>query len=194
MRKALVFLAGAALASSAFAQAINIDFGREFGTPDAGYGGAALQFGAWNEVAFLDDVPTIVDVSGFPTGVTLSCDLPFGSAAADIPRCEGEDAILLEDYLDLHSVPATLTISGLEPGKYALYVYAWAPDIILARTSVSVEDRKPVLVGGLWAGKPLEGFQYARFEVHVKLKESVNLRLFGIGKGTLNGIQIVPLR
>ena len=188
-------LAIALAATGASAQAINIDFGVDNPAPGEGWGAAPNQLGAWNVVRGFDgEPPVLVDTSGFPTDVALECDLPFGSAWLDSRYTTGNLEALLDDYLDLHSVPSTLTVSGLAPGRYAFYVYAWAPDYPKARTSVSIGDGRAEIVGGFGGGGVLiEGVHYARIATRVRAGDPVEVHLFGFGKGTLNGLQIQPL-
>ena len=182
-------------ATGAWAQAINIDFGREHPLPGEGWGAAPNQLGPWNAVESLEgEIPVLLDTSGLPTKVSLACDLPFGPATLDSRYTAGDLEALLDDYLDLHSVPSTLAVSGLAPGRYAFYVYAWAPDYPKARTSVSIGDGRAEIVGGFGGGGVLiEGVHYARIATRVRAGEPVEVHLFGFGKGTLNGLQIEPL-
>jgi hypothetical protein len=185
---ALVVAAPVSVAASGW----NVDFGSGAGVPSAVHAGPAGQPGHWNVVTGLEPEPIeLLDVDGAPSAVTVTFSLPFGPAQSDHPGTSGDVEALLDDYLDLHSVPATMEIRGLPKGSYEITTVAWAPDLPGARTSVSLEGRRPVLVGGEWPGGYREGVTHAVHGTHAREGDVVVLRLFGIGKGTLNGVQIV---
>jgi len=48
-----------------------------------------------------------------------------------------------------------------------------------------------VLVGGEWPGGYREGITHAVHRSFTRAGDTVTFRLFGIGKGTLNGLQMV---
>ena len=186
---------GALVASLSFVRAgaagFNVDFGAGAGIPPATHGGPAGQPGHWNVVTGLEPEPIeLFDVEGVPSDVTVVLSLPFGQASADHPETAGGEQALLDDYLDLHSVPATMEIRGLPKGTWALTTIAWAPDLPGARTSVGFEGRHPTLVGGEWTGEYRARVTHAVHHAHVRAGDVVTLRLFGIGRGTLNGLQI----
>jgi hypothetical protein len=183
-----------ALAARAQAQSFNIDLGTQFGAPSASYGAAAGQAGFWNErTGFEDETATLVDIQGHKTAVTLVPSLPFGQAGFDHPATSGDDQALMDDYFDLHSVPATFEVRGLAAGTYAVYSYLWAPDEALYQTSLSVAGRPARLIGGAWPGGFREGVTHSRDVVHVGASETLVLSVFGIPKGTFNGLQLVQL-
>lgn len=179
---------------SARAAGFNVDFGVGAGIPSAAHAGPAGSPGHWNVVTGLEPEPIeLLATDGTPSNVTVTFSLPFGQAWTDHPGTSGDVASLLDDYFDLHSVPATMEIRGLTKGNYEITTIAWAPDLPGARTSVSLEGRRPVLVGGEWTGGYREGVTHAVLRTHAKEDDVVVVRLFGIGKGTLNGLQIVRL-
>ena len=181
-------------AARASAQSFNVDYGTQFGIPSAHYGAAADQPGFWNEISGLEGDPVaLVDVTGRKTAVTIVPSLPFGQAGFDQPATSGDDQALMDDYFDLHSVPATFEIRGLSAGTYAVYTYLWAPDEPAFRTSLSVANRPARLIGGAWPGGFREGITHSRDVVHVDDGASLLLAVFGIPKGTLNGLQLVKL-
>ena len=185
---ALVVAAPAGVSASGW----NVDFGSGAGAPSDAHGGPAAQPGHWNVVTGLEPEPIeLLDTDGAPSEVTVTFSLPFGPAQSDHPATSGDVAALLDDYLDLHSVPATMEIRGLPKGSYEITTAAWAPDLPGARTSVSLEGRRPALVGGEWPGGYRDGVTHAVHRTHAREGDVVVLRLFGIGKGTLNGVQIV---
>lgn len=190
---AMVLTAGAALPVAA--QSFNIDFGSALGRPSATYPGAASQPGYWHVSNGGDGLPErLVDVRGVKSEVTFTeYDLPFGPASTNNAGTTGGDQALLDDYLDLHNSPARFAIEGLAAGRYAFFTYAWAPDNPAARTFVSVNNVDSQAVGGEWDGFLQFGVTYAQHQVTVESGERVVISTFGLGVGTLNGIQIVSL-
>jgi len=184
----------AALATSLRAQSFNVDYGSQFGLPSASFGAAAEQAGFWNERTGLEDESTtLVDVRGEKTGVRIIPSLPFWQAGFDFPATTGDVQALMDDYFDLHSVPATFEVQGLAVGTYAVYTYLSAPDSPDFRTSLSVAGRPAKLIGGIWPGGFREGVTHSRDVVRVGSGESLVLSVFGLPKGTLNGLQLVQL-
>ena len=182
------------LTATANAQSFNVDYGTQFGAPPTSYGAAAGQAGFWNEISGLEEgAVSLVDVDGRKTEVTIVPSLPFGQAGFDQPATVGDDQALMDDYFDLHSVPATFEIGGLTAGTYAVYTYLWAPDEPAFRTSLSVAGRPARLIGGAWPGGFHEGITHSRDVAHVDEGQSLVLAVFGIPKGTLNGLQLVKL-
>jgi hypothetical protein len=188
----LALIASLVLASSAAARGYNVDFGSGSPIPSDDHAGPAGQPGHWNVVTGLEPEPVeLFDTDGVPSGVTVTFSLPFGPASHDHGGTTGDEGALLDDYLDLHSVPSTLDVAGLPKGAYEITTIAWAPDLPGARTSVSLDGRRPVLVGGEWPGEYASGVTHATHSVHVKEGGTATIRLMGIGRGTLNGLQIV---
>ena len=190
----LLAIAAGVSAPAAWSQSFNIDLGTQFGAPSPGYGAAASQPGFWNERnGFEDETATLVSVKGEKTAVTLVPSLPFGQAGFDFPGTTGDDQALLDDYFDLHSVPATFEIRGLAAGTYAVYTYAWAPDEAAFKTSVSLAGRPARLIGGAWPGGFQEGITHSRDVVRISPGGTIVIAVFGIPKGTMNGLQVVQL-
>ncbi len=177
--------------SAAHAQSFNLDAGTELGLPDDSYGGAAESPGVWQVLDFnVEQTVTLVGLDGLPTGVTISSPLPFGPAFTLHDGPSGDDEKLLEDYLDLHSTPVTLEVVGLAAGRYRVFTYAWAPDDERYVTLVSINDDNWAL-GGPWPGH-LEPFvTHALHEVDIAEGAPLAISVFGVDKGTLNGLQIV---
>lgn len=195
-RRASLLLAGLAFfvcsTPSARSQSFNIDYGSTFGTPSSTYGAAANQPGFWNAVdSNGPPFPVLRDVDGVPTRVRINQQLPFGPAAFDDIDTTGDDQALMDDYLDLHSVPHTFVITGLQPGWYSIYTYAWAPDSVFFGTVVEVEKLGPQTIGGAWPGKHQQGVTFAKHDVVVTKGKRLKLFTFGLTKGTLNGFQFV---
>jgi len=181
-------------AALTFAQSFNLDFGAQFGAPSTSYGAAAGQPGFWNErTGFEDETATLVDIQGNKTALTIVPSLPFGQAGYDHPATTGDDQALMDDYFDLHSVPATFEIRGLAVGTYAVYSYVWAPDEAAFQTSLGIQGRPPRLIGGVWPGEFREGITHSRDVVRVVAGTPLVISVFGIPKGTFNGLQLVQL-
>lgn len=184
-----------AFSPSLFAQAINIDYGVDAGTPADTFGAASGQAGVWNSLSGFEDEPVFLqDTSGNDTEVGLIRSLPFGQALSDAPETTGDMAALLDDYLDLHSVPAEFMFTDIQPGEYLLYAYSWPPDNSNYRTSLWVNDDSDnaQLVGGAWPGGFQQGITHAVHTAQVNDDRTLVLHTFGLTKGTLNGLQLVP--
>ena len=115
-RTALSFGLLLVTAATGNAQSFNVDYGSAFGTPSSSYGAAANQPGLWNAVDANTPPVALKDVDGNATRVRVFEQLPFGPASFDDPATSGDDEALMDDYLDLHSVPHTFEIHGLQPG------------------------------------------------------------------------------
>jgi hypothetical protein len=125
-------LATAASAPSARAQDININCGPP-PTPSAQYGAASGQVGYWNSVPWSPNTLQLLDLAGQPTNAwtvnSNTCD--NDSCAGGCGVCPGfsgsqDDQAFLgswmnADCFDVHSVQ----IWGLEPGRYAAYLYTY---------------------------------------------------------------------
>lgn len=173
-------------------QGFNLDAGSEFGQPSRGYGAASGQEGVWMPIAFSAENPiTLRGLDGEPTSVTVEANLPFGPAFYEHEGPSGDDEKLLEDYLDLHSTNGDFTFKGVPPGDYILYTYAWGPDVAAYRTKVTIGDDTQT-IGGAWTGTLEEGVTHARHMLTVPANGRFVIRTFGT-KGTLNGIQLVPV-
>ncbi len=180
-----------ALASAAAAQSFNVDLGN-LGTPPAtSYGAAAGQPGLWNDVPTLG-VQQLNNLAGTLTPATIT----VASAANftfDNLGTFGDDEALMDDILDL---PTNITITGLAPGAYTVFTYAWAPDDPIHLTNVAVTGSPDPLqiCGGTWGGSHQLGVSYTRHTVVISAA-SPNLEvLFTLGGGqyvSCNGMQIV---
>src|SRR5258708_31734562 len=125
----LIGIAGLAFCARATAQGFNIDIGATYGTPSSGFGAGAAQPGVWNNVLGVQGTTPLASLTGASTGVTIACvgagsyDFSFNNAGTS-----GDDEALMDDGSDPTSAGPSWTISGLAPGNYVLYTYAWAPD------------------------------------------------------------------
>jgi len=180
------------LPSIAWSQSLNLDTGTASTAPTAGYAGAAGSPGFWNNYIGNDSSPfPLLDLGGHTSSVTFSMNLPFGAASYAHPTLSGGDALLLEDYFDLHSTRADFTLAGLQEGHYTVVTYAWAPDNPNIQISVDVNGVGAQLIGGPWPGSHTLGTTYARHEVDIQKDEPLDIFVRGIpSNGTLNGLQL----
>ena len=206
---ALGILALLAFCSSAYSQSFNLDVGanQSHPLPQASYGAGANQSGAWFGVSTTAQVAvTLSDLAGTPTTVTLQPAGGTGDFAVNNPTINGDDDSLMEDASDCGPVPGTngmivWTLSGLAPGNYAIYTYAWAPDFpAIYHTEVSVTGANEglQLVGGAWSGSPhVLGVTYAKHTLSVAAGNNVTITtatqvIAGLTNyGTVNGFQVV---
>lgn len=172
----------------------NVDFGTGAGKPLPDFAGAGGQTGSWFTVAdFNEGGSEIANILDEEVGVFVDASLPFGAASFDHPSTTRGFGALLDDYLDLHSVPSQVFVTGLSAGTYDIYIYAWAPDVPAFATSVSIQDEIVGTIGGAWPGGFVEGTTHAYRRVTLGADEQLAIGLFGVGKGTLNGMQIVSV-
>lgn len=213
-----------ALVSTANAQNFNIDMSDALDAavgpaPTALYGAAAGQLGFWNNRTTPTGVTPLNDLLGLPTGVTLGLDggsMGSFTGPNQAATLAGSNAgLLLDDGWDPGTAPdvngnvGVITIAGLAPGSYSIFVYGIAPDNIAFRTGLSVvggAPAGPIDVGGNLgpAGSfndlspyPASPLAHAVFTKTIAAAENlvINVTLPNIGGtnfATVNGIQIVP--
>jgi len=182
-------------AAGARAQSFNVDFSELAGAPSPTYGAAAGQAGQWMTIPSFNSggLFPLVDTSGIARPATIVPSLPNGPATFDHPATVGDDEALLDDYFDLRSAPTLIEVIGLDPGTYDVFVYTWAPDDGRFGTFVSIQGVDQGLIGGEWPGGLVEGITHSAERVTIGAGEPLGLNFFGITKGTLNGLQIVPV-
>jgi hypothetical protein len=193
-----VSLSASALALSAGvarAQSFNLDVGDNLilsPVPSSSYGGVANQAGVWNNVKTPYST-TLFNLNGVLSSVTTASTSPN---AFNYPGfANGDDQDLMYDVQDIDqfSGTATWTISGLTPGAYTIYTYAWAPENTGAQTEVSVVGSSDPMqiVGGVWSGPPhVLGVTYALH--HVNVSGALVIDVAGHNaSGSINGFQIV---
>jgi hypothetical protein len=180
MKRAIhVGLVLAAAAGHASSQSFNIDVGENGGAPPSSYAGAG-QAGFWNSVR-ADHVtpfttgPTaqdvmLVDIHGNQTSVGFHQYGGMDLVSADDPSVNGNDALLLDDYLATHSLTleSCMYLNGLENGSYEVITYAWMPNDPSTQQNVRFDfhpGSDPV--GGTWTGAHVEGVTYSRRVVDV---------------------------
>jgi hypothetical protein len=117
----------------ALAESINIDFWNARGTPSSAFGGAAGQPGTWASITSTGITSNLPGLDGSPTDVSLSLASP-GALSMGTGGTSGALGALLDDNFFTsvgNSSGWTVTLSGIDPGTYDVYVYA------PANTSVS---------------------------------------------------------
>lgn len=185
------------------AQSFNLDVGTDQTTvPSNAYGAAANQPGFWTGVR-TDNHPVVflTDVTGTPTGVTITETGGLGDFGVTNPLWAADDAILMNSASDCGGAGGTITwtISGLAAGSYSIFTYAEAPDSPATyRTNVSVAGaaQGTQLIGGAWPGSPhVQGVTYALHTMTVTAGANVTITTTTAGTpignlGTCNGFQI----
>ncbi len=185
------------LATTAQAQAINVNFGPIDGAPASTYGAAGAA-GTWNSISGIAGTTfQIVDLSGAPTSITMSQSPTTTMLTTADASVSGDDAKLLNTGLDTTGAETCLTFNGFTAGTYEVLVYAWTPNApsVLSRTR---QDEAPTTidVGGAWPGAHTEGVTYARYVVTVAADGNLPAHSgleTGQPSAALNGIQIRPL-
>ena len=121
----------ASLASLVSAQSFNLDFGQPEDGPSSDYR-AAGRAGFWNSLLAEHNTTTfnLRDVKGNVTGARL---YQFGGTetiSSVDPSTEGEDSLLLDDYLVTHNtnLESCLFFRGLQTGVYEVLIYGWMPN------------------------------------------------------------------
>jgi hypothetical protein len=186
----------AALAASAAGQSLNLDFGAAvpFGQPQASFGGAANQPGFWNFVpgnqGLYGNIVTTAS-AGTPVRVSLSAGTggtcQFGCTGAGPAGSNHE--VLMDDFCRFDG-RLNVDIRELTAGFYDVYVYAWAPDDVQARTRVF-----DVALGGAWPpGNTFVAGTTHTVRTGVPVAQGTTLRIELAVEhtfGTLNAIQLV---
>jgi hypothetical protein len=193
-RRPLIQAIGLALCvASAEAQSFNIDLGSGLaGTiPTPAYGAAAGQPGDWNDVP-ANGNQLLNDLSGAATTVNINA-LATANFFFNNVGTSGDDEALMDD---IHDLPTTLTVTGLAPGAYTIYTYAWAPDDPMHITNVVVAGSPSPLqtCGGLWPGAHQLGITYVTHTLVIGPGQTDLIITFSLGGGqfvSANGVQIV---
>ena len=195
-RVSFAIAASAWLPAFASAQAFNIDVDSTFGTPSSTFGAGANQPGVWNDRSPFPGTTPLVDLAGAATAVTISAVGSGVDVAFDNAGTTGDDQALMDDLSD-PSPTATWTFSGLTPGPYVLYTYAWAPDDpgYISRVIVPASIDPSQTVHGVWPNGYVLGVTHALHRVLVgsagTLAVTINVAPGGTF-ATLNGFQLVP--
>lgn len=197
---ALGFLAGAlAFPATAFAQAINVDFGTPGSTPSSAYGGAGLP-GYWNTIPLTSPgqrVP-LRGLDGSLNGADIRQIGATGFLEVNDPATHGDDAALIDDMVisDNDPLDACYWIDHLDAGEYVVILYGVTPGDPSLQHRVRVDDAVPgpIWIGGAWPGSHQEGVTYQSFVVEVTagwigFHSGVPS---GVIESGLNGVQIYP--
>ena len=199
----LALIALLSFPGAAFAQSFNIDVGATPGTNPAGlYGAAAHQPGFWSWVSALPGTTQgLSTLAGALSPVTVTIGLGgSGNFAFDHPLTLGNDGLLMDDGQDLGGPGSSTTyaFTGLAPGGYWIYTYAWAPDNDAYRTIVNVPGSADPAqtIGGPWVAAI--GQEYLRtFSKHFvvyaggpPLTVTATTGPLAGSFGTVNGFQI----
>lgn len=185
-----------AIATSASAQNMNIDFSTLLGTPSASYGAGSGQAGIWANVNGAITTPqALVDTLGSPVAATLTITTGNFDFSFNNVGTTGDDEALMDDGVDMGGTGATdtITISNLNAGTYAVYTYAWAPDNAAYVTSVNVDGLGAQNVGGAWPGAQTQGITYSLHDnIVVPAGGTITIVTATVTTfSTLNGIQLV---
>lgn len=198
MRRVGRFVLGAAAlacAGSTMAQNFNVDFnnttGAGAGLPATGYTAAAGPELATTPWIGLNGA---VGPQAMGGGVTLTWSSSIGLFGFAAPGLTGNDALLMNDILDLGSSTTnvrTATIAGLVNGLYEVYVYAWAPDSAAFLTAVNIAGQGAENIGGAWGGGAfIEGVTHAKKTVNVTNGTLSYTVVAASGFGSVNGFQL----
>jgi hypothetical protein len=181
----------ACLAAVGRSQAFNVELGSYNPEPSSSYGAGANQPGFWNHV--VDNKKLFLNaIDGSPSSVTFKAYGGGGSFGYNHPGTSGDDELLLDGG---HDGENTLVFEGLQPGKYLVYTYAWAPDNPSGYQTVvevvpSLDPKQTV--GKSWPGAHAQGATYAKHSVNLtsgKITIDCTAATF---VATQNGVQIVP--
>ena len=203
-RLTLVLSASVFLAPAVAAQDINIDFG-PLPTPSASYGAASGQAGYWNAVGWSVNAAQLSDLAGQLlnawTGNSNNCD-NYGCAGCGSGACSGfagspDDEALLGSWMnaDCYDV-LSVQVWGLEPGRYAAYVYTYGctrpPAASVDMYMNSVIFYSFSTPGALWQGT-WTGFPVGRTAFEFPAGGYLNMRPSGAFATGLAGLQLVKL-
>ena len=166
------------LSTIAGAQSFNIDLGvSTVGVPSSTYGGAAGSPGVWNGIdpsGSTGPYP-LVDLSGAPTGVTLTTPVSGGVSFSN-PCLAGDDRLLLEDFTD--PLPGgAYVFSGLQNQSYTVICYSFAPDDFNLTTDISV-------VGGMGGTQTVGGYDWCATMMQGQL-DTYSLHTVSVTDGTI---------
>ena len=191
--------AGLAIASPAFAQSFNVDFGSG-NAPGAAYAAVGAS-GAWNLVGVLPPAQrqSLISLQGGPSNARIYMIGGTALLESDDPLTTGDDESLLDDMLIGFNDPVDVCVwvEGLTNGTYGVVLYAMTPNEAArtCRTRVDDSPQPPTEVGGAWPGQHEELVTYSTFSVGVT-NGTIGLHsgLWGANfQSGLNGLQLVDL-
>lgn len=199
---AVASCAGSTLASAQSFSSYYVDVGAPGSIPSSAYGGAAGAPGVWNGFNAASPGPApMLTTTGASSPVSLQISGGGGNFSFDNAATFGDDQALMDDTGDLN-VPgsgldtAVYTFQGLTNGRYRVYVYAWTPDFPGFTTDVRPSGGQPCTEacgGANWSGVHVEGQTYLVQEISVSTGALTIAAASNSGRGSVNGIQIVPL-
>jgi hypothetical protein len=188
MFRAPALLGALTIAAGAQAQSMNIDFGTATPIPSSSYGAAAGSVGVWN-VYGGGAASGLLDLSGNPTGVSISGTGGFASDFMD-PLTTGDDDALLDDFL---AIPffETYTVSGIAAGTYDVYVTTWTFGPL--SSGIEVNGLGMQVIGGVWTGGFTQGVTHSLHTVTLASTQNLVIDVSSIdgALGTISGVQIV---
>lgn len=198
MNRALPAIVALLVASPAFSQSVNINFGTPGAGPSSTYAAAGIA-GEWNtfEAMPAGERFPLVGLDGQPLAVDIRQIGGDFILSEDDPGTSGDDERLLDQmYWTFDNGPdLCLWIDNLENGDYEVLIYAMTPNDPTLISEVRVDNPPDeATVGGAWPGQHVEGITYHRFSQTVTSGEiGLHAGLPGdpIRSG-INGIQITP--
>lgn len=194
---ALAALTGAAASAQSFNIEINAHADTT-GMPVFFFEGAAGQAGGWNNINATSSIFTLRNTDSVLTNVTFKVEGQGTIVTGPTPGMTGALANVMADY---HAVNAGLikyTIDNLEPGRYALYVYAGHPSDPNARTQVKVlgDQWLPTqVIGGPKNGATVDpGDLHSVHVVDLTFSDDIEIQIEPFtGTATCAAIQLVKL-
>jgi len=200
MRNAFLCSILLAIATPAYGQSFNIDFGSSGSTPAATYAAAGIP-GTWNAIGVLPpfERAPLVDLAGQPSSAMIYM---FGGTImmeVDDPGTSDDHQALMDDMLIGYCDPVDVCIwvENLVVGDYEVLTYALTPSDPARTCPVRVDfgSPGPTNVGGAWPGDHAELVTYVRHTVtptnnKIALHSGTYNGNFQAG---INGIQIRQL-
>ena len=187
------------------AHPFNGSFELDGNAPASSFGAASGQTGYWNSLTFFSAV--VRDLNGIDHGARLSItnNQGFGYSGGidNNVATTGDIEYLMDDYFEIGAPPFfspgyDIHISGLDPGTYDLFTYAWMGTWNPGQTT-SVEVTSPVtvpaqVVGGAWNGLSFTHLiTHAVHRVTIATGQDLVVHVAPAAlAGCVNGFQLVP--
>jgi hypothetical protein len=195
MQHVVTVLAIVLACTAARGQGFNVDCGLPGTPPSPVYGAATGQTGTWNQVT-RDQSLDLVHLDGTPSTVHLSGIANLDALSCDDASTTGDDAALLDDFIDAFYTGCVFDVTGLQPGAYDVYAYGFTPcgpsfNGFFLGLSGSWDGAHPLTSTG-WTGTFVEGQTYARARF-VALGGAFRIDMQGGVVGGFSGFQIVPV-
>jgi hypothetical protein len=187
MRSTIALSALCLSAAAACGQSFNIDFGTANPPPAPVYGAASGSAGFWN--IYPGGVMPLSNLSGGPTGVTISGGATGFLGSANDPLTLGDDDALLDDFIGIPVID-TWIVTGLAPGNYDVYGYTWTFNALPSGFDVNAQGMQ--VAGGAWPGSFQPGL-YSHHTVTIAPNQPMLVSLYSINGaiGVISGLQIV---